>query len=521
MSQTTATRETGLVMEEAEISSHPEEFERREPRAGAMLEALRSVGYSIETAIADLIDNSISAGARNVWLTFFWAGEDSHIQILDDGAGMSESELSEAMRPGSSDPLEERQPADLGRFGLGLKTASFSQARRLTVGSRKENGHLAIRRWDLDHVRAQNDWQLLKSPAPGASQYLRPLESLPSGTLVLWEQMDRVVGNASVSDRHALNRFNDMINRVENHLAMVFHRFLETDAGAPALRLFINGDDARHRVKAWDPFLSGHPATQRFPDESLKHRGVRVRVTGFVLPHKDKLDEDEFTAGAGPAGWNAHQGFYVYREKRLLVAGEWLGLGFQREEHYKLARLQIDIPNATDGEWDIDVKKSRARPPAELAPRLKELAEQVRRRAREVFVHRGARTIGATPNPVDEPWESIKKDGRRAYRVRREHPLVRFVLERQGADRKPFVALLKLLEETVPVQRIWLDTAEEPDLHAEPFDLSPPAEVWEVLNEMYRALRGDGHTETMAKNRLSLLPLFSRYGETIRKLADD
>lgn len=486
-----------------------------------MLEALRAVGYSIETAIADLVDNSISARARNVWLTFFWAGEASHIQILDDGAGMSESELSEAMRPGSCDPLEEREPADLGRFGLGLKTASFSQARRLTVGSRKVNGDTAVRRWDLDHVRAQNDWQLLKSPARGSSHHLLQLDSLSSGTLVLWEQMDRVVGNASVEDRHALYRFNDMIERVKGHLAMVFHRFLEVGGGAPDLRLFINGGDARHRVKAWDPFLSGHPATQAFPDETLEHRGVRVSATGFVLPHKDKLDEDEFKAAGGSAGWNAQQGFYVYREKRLLVAGEWLGLGFQREEHYKLARLQIDIPNATDGEWDIDVKKSRARPPPELAPRLKELAEQVRRRAREVFVHRGARVTGTTPNPVDEPWESIKKDGRRAYRVRREHPLVRFVLERQGADRKPFVALLKLLEETVPVQRIWLDTAEELDLHAAPFDLAPPAEVLSVLKEMYEALLADGHSAALAKNRLSQLPIFSRYGATIRKLADD
>jgi hypothetical protein len=116
-----------------------------------MVESLRGFGYSTATAIADIVDNSISAGARNVWITFTYGGSASIISILDDGHGMSAEELLRAMTLGGISPLLQRSATDLGRFGLGLKTASFSQCRCLTVASRR-SGHVSTstRRWDLD-----------------------------------------------------------------------------------------------------------------------------------------------------------------------------------------------------------------------------------------------------------------------------------------------------------------------------------------------------------------------------------
>jgi len=172
------------------------DYEIAEPHAGAMIESLRAFGYDLRTAIADLIDNSIFAGAKNVWIYFHWNGADSYISITDDGYGMSETELYEAMRPGSKSPLEDREPSDLGRFGLGMKTASFSQCRRLTVASRKNKQNPAIRRWDLDHVTKVDRWELLKYAAPGSEQRIEYPDGLKNGTIVLWENLDRVVGDS-------------------------------------------------------------------------------------------------------------------------------------------------------------------------------------------------------------------------------------------------------------------------------------------------------------------------------------
>ena len=122
------------------------------PKASAMMEALRGLGYSTATALADIVDNSISAGASEVRLHFDWDGYDSRISILDNGRGMSDSELEAAMTLGTINPLDKRAHTDLGRFGLGLKTASFSQCRSLTVASKREGGPLVCLRWDLDAI---------------------------------------------------------------------------------------------------------------------------------------------------------------------------------------------------------------------------------------------------------------------------------------------------------------------------------------------------------------------------------
>jgi Histidine kinase-, DNA gyrase B-, and HSP90-like ATPase len=329
------------------------------PRASAMIESLRAFGYNLQTAIADLIDNSISAGARNVWLSFCWDGASSHMSIRDDGFGMTEMQLISAMRPGSQSPLEKRDPDDLGRFGLGLKTASFSQCRRLTVASRSENHEVAIRQWDLDYVIQVDDWRLLHTPAEGSAQKLNDLGNMPHGTIVLWECLDRIVDRAKTNDQKAQDDFLETVEVVENHLAMVFHRFLEE---RDRLKIWIN----HHPVEPWNPFLLDAQATQILPLETLNFRGETVRVQPYILPHHSKIDLDSYNKAAGLNGWNAQQGFYVYRSERLLVAGDWLSLGYHKDEHCKLARIQVDLPNSMDSDWNIDIKKSRARPPAPL-----------------------------------------------------------------------------------------------------------------------------------------------------------
>jgi len=495
-----------------------ENYEVVEPNAASMIESLRAFGYNLQTAIADLIDNSISAGAKNIWLNFFWNGPDSFFSLRDDGTGMSEAELKEAMRAGSRSPLEDRDPSDLGRFGLGLKTASFSQSRRLTVRSKRKGQKASTRRWDLDYVNATREWRLLKAAEAGSENHISSLDDMKHGTVVLWECMDRVVKETTVESEVDHRRFLDLIDDVQQHIAMVFHRFLSPPT---AVRIFINGKEDKHRVKPWDPFLEDHSATQPLPLESIAFRRAQVRIRPFVLPHHDMLGPEMHQKASGPAGWNLQQGFYIYRNKRLLVAGDWLGLGFAKEEHYKLARIQIDIPNSLDGDWNIDVKKSRARPPASLRDRLKFIADQTRKRAVEVYRHRGKYEARKKSDGLVFAWRPEKRKGKVVYLVNREHPLVKRALEAPKEFRPVIDALLRLLEETVPVQQIWLDTAELPEGHGKPFETVSERDIKSVMVQVYMALRRTGLTAKEAKSRILLMEAFAPYPNLVEALGDE
>lgn len=502
----------------------PYEFEEVSPSAAALTESLRGIGYSMPAAIADLIDNSISAEAKSVWLRFDWRSGEPTISVLDDGHGMDATELVDAMRLGSRSPLERRQPTDLGRFGLGLKTAAFSQCRCLTVATCRLAGKTEIRRWDLDHLsRAPTSWHLLKGPGPGSEQLISPLADLPHGTLVLLEKLDRL--GEGVSDETLSERaFLEAIDLVEQHLAMVFHRFLE--GPSPRLRIFINGRDEPQQVKPWDPFLLDHPATIRRPVERIATASGMVEVQGFVLPHKDWLAGEKSDRGAGPGGWTAQQGFYVYRNRRMIVAGSWLGLGSPRrwtkEEAHKLARLRIDIGNGADQEWKIDIRKSIARVPYQLRPRLRALGEDARQLARQVFVHRGS--YGARPPEPDvsRVWMASQNKSGVVYRIDRRHPAVRQVLEFDGKDGTVAESMLRVIEETVPVQRIWLDTTEKGEPAETCFSGSEVSDVQAVLAVIYRSLRTrTGLDAASARSRLMFTEPFNCFPSLVAALPDE
>lgn len=485
------------------------DFEVAAPRADAMIQSLRAFGYDLATAVADLIDNSISAGAKNIRVVFHWSGADSSFSLIDDGRGMSEADLFEAMRPGTRSPLESRDPRDLGRFGLGLKTASFSQCRRLTVRSKRNDGGPATRCWDLDYVTRCGEWRLLKSCSASSERFLSELDSLESGTVVLWEIMDRLVADTYVDDAHSHNRFLERVEQVHKHIAMVFHRFLERPNG---IKVWVNDQP----VKPWDPFLSREKATQCLTDEVMPLFGKSMNVRPYVLPHHSKISSDMHINAAGPRGWNAQQGFYVYRNDRLLVDGDWLGLGFQKEEHYKLARISIDIPNSLDSEWKIDVKKSIARPPAQLRERLKRIARLTRDSASAVYRHRGQLTTRHAL-PQCFVWEERVRHGKRFYCVNREHPLVKDALI-ESESKPKLRALLTLLEETVPVPMIAISNAENPDRQGVPFEHLPAKELQLVLAEIYRSLRSGGLSAEDAKARIAVMEPFDRYPEHVASL---
>jgi hypothetical protein len=463
------------------------------PDPSSMIESMRAHGYTLPAAVADLVDNSIAAGARNVWVDFKWRGGKSWVTVRDNGRGMDKHELRNAMRLGSISPLKERASGDLGRFGLGLKTASFSQARRLTVASTKFGSATVVRRWDLDYLCATEgpEWRLLIGAAANSESRLVLPDGVETGTVVLWEVLDRLVDIAcDDNDETHRKRFLRMVGEVENHLSMVFHRYLT----GPAKRLSISHNGKA--IAGWDPFLTD--VSSPTPEETIHLEGYTepVRVKGYVLPHKDKLGAERHRQASGPAGWNAQQGFYVYRNERLIVAGDWLGLRrggdrpWTKEEHYKLARIRIDIPNSMDHLWQLDVKKSTARPPTLIRERLAGLAYGVRQEARSVFSHRGKYGERKRKQEVERPWKAVRGKSGVRYRIDREHPLA--VATRAALtplQEAHLEAFLAILEETVPIQQIWLDAAESPDDQAKPFSSFSAKRIEQLILMCYQAMR--------------------------------
>lgn len=482
------------------------------PRADALVESLRAFGYSPEAAIADLVDNSVSAGAKTVSVQFVWNGPDSVVTVTDDGTGMSETELVAAMRPGSISPLEERGANDLGRFGLGLKTASFSQARELTVISRTAGGGDAVRRWDLDTVANTGEWRLLRSGPSGTAP---SLGSQPSGTVVQWSKLDRLAGSAEAFDQKAHKRFMQSVERVHQHLEATFYRFL---MGPGRIRIQVNGKEAR----SWDPFLRSHPATQALPIEELPFRDTLIKVAPFVLPHRSHLSSEDSSRGAGAHGWNQQQGFYLYRSGRLLVQGDWLGLGLSKDEHTKLARVAVDFPASLDHDWQVDVKKSTARPPGELVENLRRVARMTRTRAEEVYRHRGKATARKASQPFVFAWTQMTgRDGAHKYRVNREHPVIA-ALFAEARDHKPLVErALRFAEETVPTSLIGISLASSVDApQSRPFGESE-REVRPILDMVFSSLLRAGSVPADALDRIAAAEVFSDYPQIVAAFREE
>ena len=476
----------------------PASFDLVAPRADALMESLRATGYSLPDAVCDIIDNSITAGARNIWLNFHWAGADSWVSILDDGRGMSESGLIDAMRIGSRSPREVREPSDLGRYGLGLKTASISQARSLSVATHiAKQQAMSTRQWDLDHLASTGDWQLLNAPPDVAAEDVKRLSKLDQGTLVVWNKLDRLVGDVGTDNTQARRQFHDALRSVEEHVAMIFHRFMGPAELHRNMAQWPGGQTLGPLSRGTRPQHSG------CPPKRLGQPGAEVTVTPYVLPHHSHLSGEKHRAATGPAGWNAQQGFYVYRNRRLLLPGDWLGLGFLKEEHYKLARIQVDLPNSSDHEWDIDVRKSRARPPLAHRDRLRRIAQAARNRAVTVYRHRGKTIARGVRDSSGLVWQRQVKGNRVSYVVNRNHPLVRDALMSNSVGTRELEQILRLIEEYVPVQQIWVDQAEGDASQSQPFESAAEQEIVDIIRTLYHAFIRMGLTHHEALGRLA------------------
>lgn len=426
---------------------------RLPPSAASLSASMRDLGYSLETAVADLIDNCISAGAADIEILCTPASREPVLAVVDNGSGMNEAELISAMRHGSSSPKKARAKHDLGRFGLGLKTASFSQCKKLTVVTRKD-GEQNAAEWDLDLVDDRDDWivRILGADEIAGLPFLERVGS--RGTAVIWRSLDRLLENESGGRRDEI--VNEKLDIVEKHLALVFHRFLSGDLpGRRKLAIKING----HPVEPFDPFLRRNPGTQRMPEEIVRVGAASVRMQPYILPHHSKLSASEYDFYQSRSDFISNQGAYVYRNGRLMAWGDWFRL-VPKGEATKLARVQIDFPSSLDEAWTIDIKKSRARPPLMVRERLRQVIDAITNRSRTVHRGRGQRLFHDIAAPV---WERFADHGQIRYELNKSHPLVASLAKSLPASNQAsFQSLLDAIATSLPVEMIYSDYSSNP-----------------------------------------------------------
>ena len=357
------------------------------PSAARLTESLRDIGYDFPTAVADLVDNSIAAGATTVDVDIVYDGHDSYVTIADDGSGMTANGLVEAFRFGSRRDYERGQ---LGRYGLGLKTASLSQARRITVASRRRSettkSPVTSRTLDLDIVREWDQWLIVEAkPTPPVAAALERLRA-NSGTVVVWEQLDRVLAAARADTGYGRRRLTNLREKVAAHLAMVFHRFLEGSARhSRRIVITLNGE----KLRPWNPFAPAEPSTVQLDpmvfDLPYGSTVGKVRLERFILPHRDEFSSTgEFENLSGPLKWNRQQGLYVYRADRLVQWGGWAGTR-AIDEHTKLARASLDFDTDLDDCFNINVAKMRLGIPTELRQMLEGPVKELCIRASDAY----------------------------------------------------------------------------------------------------------------------------------------
>lgn len=329
------------------------------PNPSRLIEGLRDTGYEFNTALADVIDNSVDAGATTIAVRIDMDSDgDIVVSVADNGSGMNREGLLNGMTYGAPIHADAKR---LGKFGLGLKTASTAFCRKLSVISRDSASASALKAiWDLDHVEKAGAWELLLG-APGKDELaiLNGVASGHAGTVVLWENVDRLLKNyKNQAGGHARNALTKVIDGFKDHAAMIYQRFLDPkDARARTITMTVNGA----KLKPWNPFCEDETETElvakdaqevELPDGST----ASFQIRAFVLPRREQFSSAEAAASAKIK--NQNQGIYIYRENRLIHPADWLGM-FSKEPHVTLLRVEFSFDHALDEAFQVDIKKSQ------------------------------------------------------------------------------------------------------------------------------------------------------------------
>lgn len=425
------------------------------PEAGSLVGSMRSMGYTFESAVADIVDNSVTAGSSDIHVYFPTESSKCFVAILDNGCGMTREELYVAMRYGSRASEEERSDSDLGRFGLGMKAASLSQCRVMTVIS-KRDGKTSAFQWDYNKIKGQSKWLMLEfSPEEiKAAPHFEDLEILDHGTLVIWQDFDIIKKSSNGQVFLTLTEYKA---KIIDYIGLIFHRFISAKKPAK-IDFYVN----KHKIEALDPFLESHPKTMARKEIDLAVNdkdGIErhIKAQPFILPFIKDLSEKDTKKLGGVENMRTRQGYYIYRNNRLIIWGKWFGQ--PRGELTKNARIRVDIPNTLDDIWGIDVKKQNATIPAVIRNQLRRAVEETMSIAIRQQTHRG-RKENVDEN-ISYVWNRIEaRENHYYYEINRDSEIFKFVRSKIDDQAYSYIELLlDELEHNLPLHQMYLDKA--------------------------------------------------------------
>lgn len=357
-----------------------------EPDPARVMEGLRDTGYDFNTAMADLIDNSIAASATKIKVRVqINPNNDFNVYIADNGCGMDINGLKNAMRYGSA---ERKDPSSLGKFGLGLKTASTAFCRSLSLISKGDNNEYNKVRWDLDEICKINKWKLLTPEIEDSEiDMLEEVTDGGTGTLVVWDKVDRLMKEYS-DEAYRNKAFSKLVNNLKRHLSMTYQRFLEksTDGKIPHIELYLNDE----KLEPWDPFCSSEPHATKIAETEVEVENeienIKFHLAAWLLPKKELFSSLEAYNKAHIT--NDMEGFYIYRENRLIHHGDWLEM-FVKDPHLSLLRVELSFDHRLDDAFNVDIKKSRILLNNEIYDFIKEQFMPAPRRAADELYRKG------------------------------------------------------------------------------------------------------------------------------------
>lgn len=438
------------------------------PPPSRHVETLRKVGYGFTAAIGDLLDNSIAAKSSKIDIVFSMDNEIPYLTIEDNGFGMSRRDLVANMTISCKDPNLEREGGDLGRFGSGLKTASFSQARRLTVFSHTKDSPVSAARWDIDDIVERNEWclQVLDESDISKTYYKLFAEKTESGTIVRWDKITAVVDD--IHTPPVETQIAGLAKELHKYIGLYFHRFL---SGVGKCTITING----RKVRCIDPFMKDIPGYQEGPATGIRSKAGRITIKTHILPPFNMMTRDQIIEYGGTAAITEKQGLYIYREKRLIVEGGWQGLT-RLSKLAGLARIQIDMPSALDLEWATDVKKSTLTLPPKIKSILKRLISSPIKKSRGVYAYKGAKEA------ENDYWLVLENEREKfvTYEADPSNHALKSIMTLLDGEGKGLLAnYLSKLCSSIPLAHIFSVMSDRPkDIHQDNLEEIDSIEAW-------------------------------------------
>ena len=460
-----------------------------------MMDVLAYSGYTFDSAIADIIDNSISAHAKNIDIFFEIINERIRLYILDDGDGMDIEKLHQCVIPAYQDINHVRKKDDLGRYSLGLKSASRSFCKQLYICSKEKNKCANTVELDFEYIKNNNIWEAFELDDFEFSSRI-----IDKGTLVLW---DNVTFKSSRLDNLSIY---DKFDKLEVSLSHVFGKYILSNK----INIYIQSSTSKNKIKikGWNPFeLPENKSTKIISRKTLTLNNKEIIVNSYILPIYSKLSQTDQLYMKGN-GLIEQQGFYVYRNDRLIQEGGWLDLENITADHKcEYARIEVLIGNNLDREFDINFSKCKVSIPQELTRDFLEIAKYARKNSKTNYDYMkdptSKKKIKKESNiPV---WNTYRTSDGLKLSINTEHPIVQDVLSKLSI--RDSSKLLRLITNTIPVSFIQTQGALE-----EKYD---PIDITFLISETFDSLYKKEHDVKLIKKQMFKIEPFNMYPDLL------